>query len=581
MIKTALKFAKVTTISLAFVFASSAGFAKTEIDETIEQSGLSGSFLASRVAISDQDDHTAVKFLQRAVSLDPDDERLLQDLVVALVANGQIEEAAKVARDLEQPGGSRNLIAFLNASIELRKRSWSKAENAVKDVAGIDLDKTVREIMRAWSLAGDRRFDDARERLDILDGPEWINVMRSYHSGLIADIEGNSDLAAEMYQAVIDNRAVIAVLTETYIRSIEAMVRNRSRNGDMERAREVLDYGMRLLPGHAPFTKLRAQLEAENVLGPLIGSPSAGVAELFYNIATAVDRNDDNSISKTYLRMARYLEPESDVIKLALAELYLRQGDYERSNKFYTMIGENEDSPFFRISLLEKASNLARLEQVEDAISTLKVLIEEDPSDLSGYTALGTIFSREKRYREAAEVYDQAVAQLDRIEPFHWNLFFRRGIAYERLKEWEKAEPNFHRSIELSPDQAEVLNYLGYSWIDQGMNLEEGMEMIRKAVELQPRSGFIVDSLGWAYYRLGNYEEAVKHLERAVSLMPNDPTINDHLGDAYWKVGRKLEATFQWKIALAAKTPPDDPEAIEKKLEFGLVEPDKDEVRAE
>jgi len=168
-------------------------------------------------------------------------------------------------------------------------------------------------------------------------------------------------------------------------------------------------------------------------------------------------------------------------------------------------------------------------------------------------------------------LYDVAVEKLGVPKRNNWNLFFRRGIAYERLKEWGKAEPNFLKSIELSENQPEVLNYLGYSWIDQGINLQKGMEMIRKAVELNPRSGFIVDSLGWAYYRLGQYEDAVRELEQAVTLMPNDPTINDHLGDAYWKVGRKLEATFQWKIALSSKTKPENPELIRKKLEKGLL----------
>jgi Flp pilus assembly protein TadD len=151
-------------------------------------------------------------------------------------------------------------------------------------------------------------------------------------------------------------------------------------------------------------------------------------------------------------------------------------------------------------------------------------------------------------------------------------LYYRRGIAYERLKQWDKAEPNFRKSLELAPDQPDVLNYLGYSWIDMGINLEEGMKMIRKAVELKPRSGFIVDSLGWAHYRLGNYTEAVEELERAVDLMPEDPVVNDHLGDAYWKVGRRLEATFQWNHSLANKPTPEDQARIENKLKNGLTE---------
>ena len=148
--------------------------------------------------------------------------------------------------------------------------------------------------------------------------------------------------------------------------------------------------------------------------------------------------------------------------------------------------------------------------------------------------------------------------------------YYYRGICEERSKQWPKAEADMRKALELQPDQPHVLNYLGYSWIDQGINLDEGMKMIKRAVEQRPDDGYIVDSLGWAYFRIGNYEEAVKNLERAIDLKPEDPTINDHLGDAYWRVGRKLEAKFQWAHARDLKPEPDDLPKIEAKIENGL-----------
>ena len=207
---------------------------------------------------------------------------------------------------------------------------------------------------------------------------------------------------------------------------------------------------------------------------------------------------------------------------------------------------------------------------LQEAIDKLKGFIEDDPSDLAGYMTLGGLFNREKRYREAADVYDDAVAQLGKVEKHHWNLFFRRGIAYERLKEWEKAEPNFKRSLELSANQPEVLNYLGYSWLEMGRNLDQAMDMIRKAVEQRPEDGYIVDSLGWGYYRTGDFENAVKELERAVELRPIDPVINDHFGDALWRVGRKREAAFQWRRALSFEPEDKDRLRIVRKLDIGL-----------
>lgn len=579
MLKTIANLLKVSVLSITVLVFSSLGFANPDLEEAVEQSGFSGSFLASRVAINDQDDEAAVQFLEKAATFDDSSQDLKQDLLAALVSNGRIEDAAKVAREIQDSSTSRNLIGFVKAVQELKKRSWNKVADALENVNGADLERILREITLAWALSGERKTDEALAKLAELDGPEWVKVMRDYHAGLIADANGKSEIAAEKLQSVIDNRAVISVLTETYIRAIEARVRNRSKADDAEEAKKTLEYGMNLLPDHAPFALLQESVDADQKLPPLLTTPQEGVAELFYNISTALRREGGGVFAKSYLQLANHLSPDNDVITVALAELYLRQQNFVKSNTFYDQIPET--SPFYRISQLERASNLSRLEKREEAIDGLNALIELEPNDLAGYMVLGSIYSRDKNYREAAETYDKAVAVVGEPKTHHWNLFFRRGIAYERLKEWEKAEPNFIQSLDLSPNQPEVLNYLGYSWIDQGINLDEGVEMIRKAVELRPRSGFIVDSLGWAHYRLGQYEDAVRELERAVQLMPQDPTINDHLGDAYWKVGRKLEATFQWKIALAAKTPPDDPAAIERKLEVGLIDKPKDAAKAE
>lgn len=574
-----IKFLTASLLASSVLFQTSQVSANNELSEMVATSGLSGSFLAAQVAIDDNDDTAAVQFLEQALGLDPENTKLKQDLFVALVSNGRLPEAAEIARNTEKLGTSQNLAGYVLAAEAMRKRSWKNVSDELKDVAGVDLDKTLREITHAWALQGDGKTDQAIARIEELEGPEWISVMKNYHAGLIADAGGQQDLAAEKFQLVVDNRAVISILTETYIRALEAMVRNRSKAGDKEKAKEVLEFGLSLLPSHSPFKLIQEELATDVVLKPILTTPQQGMAELFYNIATAIRREGAGNFTKNYLQISSSLAPKSDIIQIALAELYLQQGDYEKSNTYYSAVPET--SPFIRIAKLEKATNLSRLEKKEEAITELKALIESDSSDLTGYLALGSVFAREERYKEAAETYDKAVSIIGEPKSFHWTLFYRRGIAYERLKEWDKAEPSFIKSLDLSANQPEVLNYLGYSWVDQGINLDEGVAMIQKAVDLRPRSGFIVDSLGWAHYRLGKYDDAVRELEKAVQLMPQDPTINDHLGDAYWQVGRKLEATFQWKIALAAKMPPDNPEVIEKKLKEGLQPKTEDAAKAE
>ena len=188
-------------------------------------------------------------------------------------------------------------------------------------------------------------------------------------------------------------------------------------------------------------------------------------------------------------------------------------------------------------------------------------------------TTLGDLFRREKRFPESVEAYDAAIDRIGTIGPQHWRLLFSRGIALERSKNWPRAEKDLLAAIELSPDEPYLLNYLGYSWVDQGIKLDDARRMIERAVELEPQSGAIVDSLGWALYRMGDYAGAVEKLERAAELEPLDPTVNDHLGDAYWRVGRRNEAAFQWRRALNLDPEPDQVGIIEGKIARGLSAP--------
>jgi tetratricopeptide (TPR) repeat protein len=228
-----------------------------------------------------------------------------------------------------------------------------------------------------------------------------------------------------------------------------------------------------------------------------------------------------------------------------------------------------ESSPLHVKATVQTALNLNVLDRVDDAIALLRPVVDADPGNLETTVALGNILRSRRRFEEAAEVYSQGLEAVD-VPDAWWSIYYYRGIAYEQTDRWPLAEADFKRALEMYPDQPLVLNYLGYSWIDRGEHLDEAIEMVREAVEHRPEDGYIVDSLGWAYYKLGEYEKAVEHLERAVSLRPDDPVINDHLGDAYWKVGRRLEAMFQWSHARDLDPEPEELEKILAKLENGL-----------
>jgi len=300
----------------------------------------------------------------------------------------------------------------------------------------------------------------------------------------------------------------------------------------------------------------------------MVTNAQAGAAEALYGLGASLGRRGGEDLGLVYLQLSLYLVPHHELALLSLADLYEAMKKPGMAIKIYERIPHS--SALHRNASIQMAADLDALERSEEAQKRLEELLKDDPKDLEATLALGNLLRGHKKFGECGEAYSKAIDLIGKPEKAHWTVFYFRGICYERSKQWPKAEADLKKALELFPDQPHVLNYLGYSWIDQGVNLDQGMEMIKKAVAQRPDDGYIVDSLGWAYYRLGNFEEATKELERAIGLKPEDPTINDHLGDAYWRVGRKLEATFQWNHARDLKPDPEELPKILEKLRVGL-----------
>jgi Flp pilus assembly protein TadD len=301
---------------------------------------------------------------------------------------------------------------------------------------------------------------------------------------------------------------------------------------------------------------------------PVAANGREGLAEALFHFGSALQQDRNADIALVLGRLALYLKPDLPVAQVMVANILDAQRRYEEANQVYQSISPK--SWLTWSSRLRVAANLEAMEKIAEAEAALRAMAKELPDRTDALLQLGSLMRAKERFAEAVTVYDDAVKRMAKAEQRHWTLFYARGIALERSKQWSRAEADFLRALELQPDQPYVLNYLGYSWVDQGINLDRGMEMIRKAVEQRPTDGYIVDSLGWAHYRLKNYDKAVEHLERAVELRPVDPTINDHLGDAYWQVGRQIEARFQWQRAQGLKPEPDLAAQIVRKLREGL-----------
>ena len=612
-----------------------------------------GNYLAARHAGAQRDATAAALFFRAALRTDPRNPELLERAFLATLAEGDMEEAIRLAERIVQIDRSDRIARLVLGIRALKLKQYALARQQFGLSTKGPITDLTGTILSAWALQGANDAKGAIESIDRLSGPDWYPLFKELHAGLILDLAGNSKKEAgkhfeRAYQlnsqslrlveaygswlsrngATDDALKVFTTFDAALPRHpliVQAIARIKADKGEVSADAAPIEAGL-LRPGqkgeavkrlqnalgvkvsgtYGPATQSAvkafqqkngisadgvagaatlAKLSLSNINGiknagiksqsgqglpQLVTTPQEGGAEVLYGIGSALGRRGEDDPGLVYLQLALYLTPNHPLSLLSLAEVYEQLKKPQLAIKIYEQVPQ--DSALRRNAEIQLATALDSLDRTDEAKKRLEKLIAERPNDLEAIMALGNIVRARKQYGECAKAYGRGIATVGTPERSHWPLYYFRGICYEREKQWDKAETDLQMALKLYPDQPHVLNYLGYSWIDQGINLEDGMRMIKRAVEQRPEDGYIVDSLGWVHFRLGNFEEAMKQLERAVELKPDDPTINDHLGDVYWRLGRTIEAQFQWSHARDLKPEPDELAKIQEKLKSGLAE---------
>ncbi len=529
---------------------------------------LEGNYLAAIIAGASRDTAAAALYFREALRADPRNVELLERAFAVFLADGSMNEAFSAAERLVSREPDHSLANLALGVRGLKTRQFQTARNILsRNTKGRAADITAT-LLSAWSWAGTGDGKRALETVDRLRGDRIYNVFRDYHGALIADFTNNRAEAARRFKAAYG-------VEQTTLRLVDAYGRFESRRGSADQAREIYQTLLKSYPDQPILKDALARIDAGQTLAPLVGSVQQGAAEALYGLVGGWQ--DDNVVSLIYLRLALYLDPDHVLALVSLGNTLERAKRTDAAIAIYERIPQ--DSPLRASADIQIALAYEMSDRHDMALARLAAVTKAHPDNVDAVTALGNVLRNRKKYDEAAEAYSRAIGMSGEGRS-SWALYYYRGTSYERAKQWPKAEDDLKRALELVPleqprERAQVLNYLGYSWVDQNMNIEQAFQMLRQAVELSPRDGYIVDSLGWAYYRLGRFEDAVRELERAVELRPADPVINDHLGDAYWKVGRRLEARFQWSHAKDLNPEKEDLVRISDKLQNGLPEPEK------
>lgn len=518
------------------------------------------SFLAGRLAHQGGDTRAAAEYYAQALKHDPDNVELLQRAFTLMVAEGRIDDAVPLGQRLLSYDADAPIPLMMVGVAEARQGLYAQAEARFAALPKRGVNVFLAPLLSAWCRVGEGRTDAAIALLEPLAATKGLEPLHAFHAGLINDLAGRADAAEGHYK--------VALSSALAIRTIEAAGSFYQRNGRSEQARALYDQ----YEAEHPETMLfdgRSLLKAGGGVPRAVPDAKAGLAQALFDAASMMRQGNVLDLALVLSRLTLALDPDFTLARMTVGDILSSQERLADANAVYG--GIDPASAAHDYGRLRVAVNLDEMGDTDDALKLLDAIAQSRPEGVDALVTKGDVLRKHERFGDAARAYEAAFSRIGKIQERHWLLHFSRGIAYERSKQWPKAEADFQKALELKPDQPDVLNYLGYSWVDRGMRLEEGRKMIEKAVELRPKDGAIVDSLGWALYRMGDFQGAVKQLERAVELRPEDPTINDHLGDAYWQVGRADEASFQWQRALTLDPEPEQMDSLNEKVRTGQV----------
>lgn len=515
-----------------------------------QESRAYADFLIGRVANARADHAAAADRYFAALARNPGDASLVEGALISSLASGDVERARRAAHMASRTDAPA-YAHIVRAADALLAQRYAQADAELDRAQGTAAEEMLARMVANWAEAGQGRSTDIAADLAPLASIRPYGGLFGYQQALVLDYSGQQREALAAYAAAAQGGLW---LPNGVARHADLLMRTGAR-----------DQAMALLnaesnAGNPALVAMRRQIEAGEPAALDRLTPARGAAAAAYGLSAIFRQEHDTTNSLTALTLALMLDPNFDGARLALAQQQSELGHIGVARRVLSEVAAS--SPYST-----SARTLEAWIVYDNGDEAGGIALAQDVAasgDIRARRALGDMYRGARRFEEAEPIYTALITE----QPNEWRSYFARGAAREQLGRWPEAEADLRRALELSPDQPDVLNYLGYTWVDRGENLQEGLAMIRRAAEIRPMSGAIIDSLGWAHFRLGDYAQAVDWLETAVRLEPADPTLNDHLGDAYWRTGRRIEARFQWQRAMTLD--PDDPEAIRIKIENGL-----------
>ncbi|MEO0981867.1 MAG: tetratricopeptide repeat protein [Pseudomonadota bacterium] len=530
----------------------------------VQSADAYSNFLIARFASLTNDPEVAASAYARAAHRAPEDGGLVERAVFSSLLAGDVDDALSIVKRASPEALQGASLSRLLLGVDLLSEGDAARARAVLDRGDFgSFNGIIARGVAAWAALDADGLEAAEDVLIAgRSGDALMDGLTSHTAAMLQLAAGEDEAALATFESGWGAGLRLAMGAEAYARLLAA-------NGRRADAIARLAEFRASVGRHPSVEALRRDLEAGLEVDIRRPSIREGAARAIYAPAAALAAQTDGDLAGVYFALALSLDPNLDAARTLWGDALDMAG---RTRAAAAVLGAvSADSPYYATARGQLAWVLRREDRNDEALSTAAEALAARP-DRDLKVQLGDLYRSLSRDEEADRLFSEIIEADAARGEVDWRILFARGAARHRLGFWSLAERDLVAAADLAPDEADVLNYLGYAWVDRGENIDEAFQLIKRAVELRPDAGYIVDSLGWAYYRLGMYDEAVRQLERAAELSPSDPEINDHLGDAYWRVGRRLEAGYQWRRALSLSPDASLLAELERKLSVGLVD---------
>ena len=525
-----------------------------------------GEYLTGRHALFNHQYDVAADNYLEAIKQDPENIELMQFSLSVFIAAGRFEDAFFVNEKLKEMDAQNEVSNILDFFNKTKNKSYIEALIDIDELSSTGIMNLIKPFFRAWIDAAEGSTSEIDAVVNSFEEENNFNFFNFFQAGLIYEYLEDFEKAESFYAQALNERGHLN------LRAVEAYGKILKKNGKTEKAISILEDYIDQAPANEQLKATLIEVRNDEQFEPFVSSLDEGFAEIFYTVSTILMQDNVKSIATNFLQYAAFFKPEFPLVHFLQAQIFESDQYYRGAQNEFDKI--KTDSPLYFQSKLQRAWLYNDMDRPEETIAALLKLEKEYPDNREVLNSIAEFYRMNERFAEAIPAYSKVIDNIEEENVRDWIIYYTRGIVFDQEKRWAEAEMDFKKALEIRPEQPMVLNYLAYSWVDRGLNYVEAKKMLIRAVELRPNDGYIVDSLGWALYKIGDYEEAVPVLERAAQLETQDWAINDHLGDAYWTVGRKNEARFQWRHALSLSRDEDKIDLIKSKIKDGYTKPE-------